>query len=85
MDSKRSDITDHTSTSAALVGKIKEKIHSCMDKCLAALTKIKTERQEFLNHIDKLTEEKKVLSEQLADLKKEFQGVTKIYINYSYD
>lgn len=53
---------------------IREKLKLCMDQSQVALSKIKTERQDLLDCIEKLQQEKMELSEELIALKQDFQG-----------
>lgn len=53
---------------------IREKLKLCMDQSQVTLSKIKTERQDFLDCIEKLQQEKMELSEELIALKQDFQG-----------
>ena len=57
---------------------VREKLKLCMDQSQVALDKIKIERQNHLDCIEKLQQEKKEISEELTALKQDFQGI------YSY-
>ena len=54
---------------------IREKLKLCMDQSQVALSKIKAERQGFLDYIEKLQQEKMEIGEELTALKQEFQGI----------
>ena len=53
---------------------VREKLKLCMDQSQVALDKIKIERQDLLDCIEKLQQEKKEISEELT-LKQDFQGI----------
>ena len=59
------------------------KLKSCMDQCQVALSKIKTERQDLLNCIEKLQQEKNEISKEITALKHDLQGTSEFKHNYS--
>ena len=57
------------------INSVREKLKLCMDQSEVALDKIKIERLEFLDCIEKLQQEKKEINEELTALKQDFQGM----------
>ena len=63
------------------IGSVREKLKLCMDQCRVALSKIKTERQDLLDCIEKLQWEKNEISEEITALKHDLQGTSKFKHN----